>query len=156
MQRDEGLKRPAAQGASLFAMLLLLVAGCGGPEAQHDPHDGRVDLLVTHSMSGAAEPCGCGGNRSGGGASRLSVVRAMREGASHRLQVIEGGNWLSGGQGTWDAAVLDAMVELFRLENCAAVCVGPNEIGHLPRLVERGLPLACLNLRAIAGLDIPR
>ncbi|MGE0191971.1 MAG: multiheme c-type cytochrome [Planctomycetota bacterium] len=106
-------------------------------------------------MSGAAEPCGCGGSRSGGGASRLSVIEGLR-GGSDDLVVVEGGNWLAGGDGPWDAVVLDAMVRLFRIERCAVVCVGPNEIPRAEQLASIGLPMACLNLRDGPERGIPR
>jgi len=110
--------------------------------------ENSLAILMTDSLHGNLEPCGCGGNRTGGANGRIESLHNIRAAAGHHIPVVDGGDWLIGGRGPWDAVIIEMMIRLFRDEGNEAVCLGEHEIRRIEELRGSGLPLVCANFVA--------
>lgn len=142
--------------SSLLLAALLLIGGCGEPEAGPAPVVPLTISWVTHA-GGRFEPCGCTAGMHGGLLRRATLTR--KDNAAHTL-ALEGGGWTAGAadhQQLQSAAYLAGLAEL----SVAAVGLGRAEVnlGHavLTRhLAQPPLPIVCANLRDAAGQPVGR
>ena len=125
--------------AAMVGLVAIASATCG-----KDTVDGNVPqsnvaadlptrLVVTLGLQGNLEPCGCGGNNSGGLGSLIDVVAAQREAGAREgfvVHTVEGGASFGGGPLT--ALARDALLSSWRSQGYDAVCLGDDELAAWP------------------------
>jgi hypothetical protein len=150
-------ERPAIGGSrahrGLGAILVLagfLASGCGDDAAAGStppPAPTTTRLVVTLGLQGNLEPCGCGGNNSGGLGALEVVVASQREiGSRSGLEVhaVEGG--ASFGTGPLTALARDALLTSWQSQGYDACCLGHDELGALPAAWQSAPPAGFLVL----------
>lgn len=134
----------------LVALSLLPFSACSGDaEAAGGPPIGELPtLLVTDALEGNIEPCGCGGNMSGGLEDSVrSVVRSRKDG---EVWIDMG---LAIGGGPLKSFVFDELVPQWKQGGVRCIGLGPDELVFVDQLRDASIaPLVCANFEA-AGVD---
>jgi hypothetical protein len=134
----------AMRSTCLSVSLLALLAACGGGSevaaARQAPNE-LPRLLVTDALQGNIEPCGCGGNFSGGLEDSVRSIALARNPGD--LWVDMG---LAIGGGPLKSFVCNEVAREWKQGNVSCICLGADELVFVDQLTSKDVaPLVCAN-----------